>query len=130
MLPLVFAGTAMVFVMGCGTSEFSEVTGTIRFKGELVPDGGITFVSANGTGPTAGGMIKEGKYTASNVPHGMSKVRITSSKITGMRKAYDTPDSPTIPIEKELLPSKYNNATELTYDVKPGSNQKDWDLTK
>jgi hypothetical protein len=60
---------------------------------------------------------------------GTAKVEIRIPKIVGQKKVYDTPDSPVRPIMDESLPKKYNDETELTFDVKPGANQHDFDLS-
>ncbi len=56
------------------------------------------------------------------------KVEITSPKVVGTKKIYDTPDSPVMPVTEEGLPARYNTATELKLTVQPGENKKDWQL--
>ena len=58
----------------------------------------------------------------------MSKVAIRVPKVVGERKLYDTPDSPVQPLMEESLPPEFNDRTELTLDVKPGVNERDFDL--
>jgi hypothetical protein len=64
------------------------------------------------------------------VPLGNTKVVISGSKVVGSKKVYDTPDSPVRPVTAEMLPAKYNTATELRYDVQSGKQTKDFNLTK
>jgi hypothetical protein len=58
------------------------------------------------------------------------KVSLSKEKIVGYKKLYNTPDSPQRPVTAEALPAKYSDTdkTELRLDVKPGRNQKDWDV--
>ena len=49
-----------------------------------------------------------------------------STKVVGKKKMYNTPDSPEMPVTAELLPAKYNDKSDRTFDVKRGSNEKNW----
>jgi hypothetical protein len=119
---------AVALVAGCGGGDQTgEVSGIVTYDGKPVESGGITFSPEKG--PTAGGVIKDGKYTAT-VAVGPAKVSITGSKIVGEKKAYNTPNSPVGTISAESLPAKYNKATQLRYDVQPGAQTKDFDLPK
>jgi hypothetical protein len=63
------------------------------------------------------------------VPIGNSKIEIRVPKVVGKKKLYDTPDSPVQDLMAETLPEKYNEKTELTFEVKPGTNEKNWELS-
>ncbi|MEO2049501.1 MAG: hypothetical protein ABGX16_23330 [Pirellulales bacterium] len=120
----------VAFLQGSGCSNnatTAEVSGSVIVDGEPAEMGAIGFVPTDGKSPTAGGGIKNGRYTA-QVPFGESKVEIRVSKVIGQKKLYDTPDSKTQPIMAEVLPEKYNDQTELRIDVQPGINEKDFDL--
>lgn len=121
---------AIALVVGCAgdADKFGEVSGTVTYDGKLVEEGAITFHPANG--PTVGDAIKGGKYTAKKVPIGTSKVTIDAAKVIGKKKAYDSPDSPEVPITEPYIPAKYNQKSELSLDVKPGMQAKDFDLAK
>jgi hypothetical protein len=124
------AALTMLAGGGCGPGDnTADVSGTVTFDGAPVADGSITFVPSDGKSPTAGGVIKDGKYTC-RVPVGPMKVSITSAKEVGRKKLYQTKDSPEVPVMKEILPEKYNMKTELTYEVKSGTQVKDFTLTK
>jgi hypothetical protein len=122
-----------VLVAGCNNRPSSgAVSGSVSYDGKPLDNGSITFYPVDGSSPTAGGFIKNGKYTVLKVPAGMSKVTISGSKVVGQKKLYDTPNSPIAPITEDPLPPKYKDSskTELTFDVKPGNNEKNWDLPK
>src|SRR5262245_26830212 len=118
---------ALLVLAGCGDSTTGEVRGTIKFDGQPVKEGAITFKPVDGKTGTAGGQIKDGRYTA-RVPLGEMKVEISAPKVVRMKKLYDTPNSPEAPVTEEVLPAKYNTQTELRLEVKPGLNEKDFDL--
>jgi hypothetical protein len=119
--------TGVFAFAGCSDQSTAEVSGMVRVDGNPVETGSIMFVPADGIGSTAGGEIKDGKYSV-RVPVGKMKVSISSPKLVRMKKLYNTPDSPEMPWNEEALPKRYNEQTELELDVTPGSNKKDWDL--
>jgi len=123
-------GLGLVVGCGGGGADTGELSGSVTYDGKPVGEGSITFIATDGKSPTAGGAIKDGKYTATKVPVGTSKVSISAVKVVGKKKAYDTPDSPEVPITEPLIPEKYNQKSELKYDVKAGPQAKDFELAK
>lgn len=77
--------------------------------------------------PTAGAMIREGRYTCKLAP-GEYKVSFNGGK-PDERKFKDT-DGPSGATMTELLPAKYNQSTTLMYDAQAGIHEKNWDLAK
>jgi len=118
-----------VLLAGCSGNRTAQVTGTVSVDGRPLEKGSISFIPADGKGATAGSEIKDGKYTVSKVSPGTVMVQIRYPKVTGKTKLYDTPDSPTRDTLTEGLPKKYNDNTELRFDVQPGKNEKDWELS-
>jgi hypothetical protein len=114
-------------VIGCNSDGLAEVSGTVSVDGQEV-NGSIAFIPVDGKSQTAGGAIENGRYSF-RAPVGTAKVEIRVPKEVGRKKLYNTPDSPEQPILEEVLPKKYNNETELRYDVQPGQNVKDWIIT-
>lgn len=130
---LTLMAAMLVSVAGCGSQEIPKalVRGKVSFNGAPLKEGSIKFVPTEGDGPTAGAVLKgEGEYSA-EVPTGMMRVEITSPKVTGKRKAFDTPDSPTIDITEEQIPERYNAKSELKFEVVSGEKEveADFDLT-
>ena len=123
---LFFLLLAIVFVPGCAEPTEGEVSGTVIVDGEPA-NGSIGFIPVDGLSSTSGAAIKDGEYTAI-VPLGEMKVQIRANKKVGETRIYNTPDSPIQTILAEVLPPKYNDETELLLVVKPGKNQKDYDL--
>lgn len=118
--------------LGCsGKGGMGTVSGNVTLDGQPLADGLISFIPADGNSPTAGGTIKNGAYTV-QASRGAQKVVINATKVTGSRKAYaDDPNSPVITTTAEILPKKYSDAltTELTVEVKAGSNKADFQLS-
>lgn len=120
---------ALVLSTGCGPdSNVATISGTVSFDQKPIAKGAISFVPANGQGPSGGGEIVDGKYKC-DASLGECKVEIRMSKVVGKRKLYDTPDSPIQEVFEEVLPMKFNEATELRIDIKKGKNEKNWELS-
>jgi hypothetical protein len=113
---------------GCSTGPpVAELSGTVSVDGQPPARGAITFIPIDGKGQTAGCEIKDGKYAA-KLGVGTFKVEIRVPKVVGRKKLYDTPDSPIQDLLEEVLPARYNSASELKIEVNAGKNEKDWDL--
>ena len=123
---LVVLGTLLI--SGCSASNENTVTGIVAIDGKPAERGSITFFPVDGQSRTTGTKIEGGKYTA-NVPAGMQRIEIHVPKVVGRKKLYNAPDSPLEDITDESLPAKYNTQSELQLEVKPGANQKDFELT-
>jgi hypothetical protein len=121
---------SLLVVAGCsdGKPTKGDVVGTVTVDGVPAELGAIAFLPVDGQSATAGGSIEKGQYEARVAP-GKMKVEIRVSKVVGQKKLYDTPDSPVQPVMEEVLPAKYNDATELVVEVTPGPNQHDFELT-
>jgi hypothetical protein len=119
---------AIALLSGCAEPTTGVVTGSITVDGTPAKMGAIAFFPVDGKSSTAGAEIIDGQYTAT-VPLGTAKVEIRVSRKIGQKKLYDTPDSPMKDVLAEMLPPKYNDASELTLEVQPGENRKDYDLS-
>ena len=112
---------------GCTDSTVGIINGTITVDGVPASTGSISFAPVDGKTAPAGAMIENGEYTAT-VPVGTSKVEVRVPVAVGETKIYDTDDSPIQEILVESLPAKYNDETELTYEVVPGRSEKNFDF--
>lgn len=119
---------AVMFISGCGSSEpvLVPIQGTVTLDGVPLESGLIRFAPTTGAAP-AGAEIKNGHYSLKVAP-GDARIEITSAKVVGKRKAYNTPDSPLIDITKEAIPEKYNVKSELKHTVTTGPNTRDFEL--
>ena len=108
-------------ISGCGKEKLYTVSGTVSYKGELVPDGSISFVPGDPKLSPQGASIKNGKYTA-KVRKGTMTVRITGSKIDPNQKMLDGS-----PFWTDFVPEKYGAQSTLSVEIK-GNQTENFDL--
>jgi hypothetical protein len=77
-----FAGAAILSALlsGCSAPTHGTVTGNVSIDGEPVGDGMITFLPADGKGPVAGGPIRGGKFTVTQIAPGPKIVKVEAVK--------------------------------------------------
>lgn len=114
-------------IAGCSDPTQGIVSGSVVVDGKPAETGAISFIPVNGRGTTAGAVIEQGKYKAT-VPVGEVRIEIRVSKVVGEQKIYDTPDSPIQEVMEESLPARFNDQSELTWEVPSGKSTKDFDL--
>jgi hypothetical protein len=144
---------ALFLTSGCGGPRTAQVSGTITYNGKPLPRGtiGFTLIADDKRGDSS--PILEGKYVIHRAPVGMVKVTITGgsagnesmgpppsvrtkAKTSGVMKLGDgvtkgEPLDPNRPREKAYrVPSKYATpaSSDLAYDVRNGSQTRDFDL--
>ncbi len=109
----------MLVAGGCGSGgDTGTVTGTVTFDGAPVQQGQISFEGNTVTGA----QIQDGKFEA-QVPVGKQKVKISATREEGV-----APDG--LPNYVQYIPKKYNDQTTLEEDVKAGTNEFKFELTK
>lgn len=114
--------TAAVLFAGCSQKEKTyTVSGTVSYKGELVPSGSISFVPDNPKLSSQGTDIQDGKYSA-QVRKGIMKVQITGSKPDPNQKMLDGS-----PFWTDFVPEKYGSQSTLTVEIK-GNQTENFDL--
>jgi hypothetical protein len=119
---------AVFLIAGCSTGPaVGTVNGEVTLDGQPVKDGRVLFTPLDGKGGTGGAVIVDGKFKA-EVPVAKMKVEINGNKVIGKRKAYDTPESPLMDEVAEIIPPKYNFNSELSLDVKRGSQDVKYEL--
>jgi hypothetical protein len=129
-LAVVVAGcVAAGLLAGCsgGGPASATVSGSVKLDGVPVANGTIAFAPADGVGSPAAGEIKNGRYDVSTTA-GKKVVQISVPVVSGKHKAHVGQDAPWVEVTSESVPEKYNSKSELTFDVRAGSNSKDWDL--
>jgi len=116
------------FLTGCGPADgLATVTGLVTLDGEPLPDAYVQFTcTGENAGVSNGRTDANGKYylmfsrSKVGARTGPSKVAITTFDLDGTHGGVKR-----IP---EKVPAKYNAKSELTAEVKPGSNTFDFDL--
>ena len=121
--------TCMVSLTGCGPGAGAAVSGKVTLDGSPLDDANITFVPLEGgQRQAAWAPVREGKYSiapSAELGTGQFRVEIRALRTTGEKS---NPNDPTLVPAKEAVPSRYNSKSELTADIKPGSNTVDFDL--
>ena len=113
---------------GCSSEKNGgAIKGTVTLDGQPLATGRILFVAVDQGSPSAEAAITAGAFEAL-VPPGEKRVEIRAPKVTGKKKMYDTPDSPTVDTVVELLPAKYNVNSELTMSVDGTAQEQNFDL--
>jgi hypothetical protein len=114
--------------VGCSAgNDGGFVKGTVSLDGQPLAAGQILFIAINQDAPSAEATITAGQFEVV-VPLGEKRVEIRAPKITGKKKMYDTPDSPTVDTVVELLPARYNVSSELTIAVDGSPLETNFDL--
>jgi hypothetical protein len=125
--PVVLLGWSLCgLVCGCG-SRRATVSGEVTVNGQPLEHGVIEYVPADGNGPPGRDAIRNGRYEVRTAP-GNKWVRISAPVVLGKRSEWNGPNAPLVEVLGESLPARYQVQTELTFEVQPGSNTKDWKL--
>jgi hypothetical protein len=78
----VLAAGGLLLAFGCGQKSVT-VEGTVTLDGSPVEIGTISFVPADGKGPSMGGEVKGGKYRVTGSVRGKKTVSVTAVRKTG-----------------------------------------------
>ena len=126
----------MVSVLGCGDSKVASVSGTVKLDGEPLANAVVIFQPLGdgkinpGVGSTSRTNDK-GEYRLSLIGGGNGAVvgthRVEISCPIDDGQNYADEDRATKPPNK--VPDRYNAESKMTYEVKPGENKADFDLT-
>jgi hypothetical protein len=115
-------------IIGCSAHLPSNVVrGTVTLDGQPLAEGLIHFIAVDGSVATTEARIAAGKFEAA-VPPGEKRVEIRAGKVTGKKRVYDTPDSPTVDLVSELVPARYNVQSELRVTVAEGEQEETFEL--
>jgi hypothetical protein len=125
-LTLALSGPALL--AGCGPTT-ATVRGEVTVDGQPLEKGVISYVPADSNGVPVTAEVRNGKYELTTAP-GKKVVQISAPVVVGKRKEHNGPGAALVEITEESLPPRYNSSTELTFEVRPGSNTKDWSVTK
>lgn len=120
---------------GCGKSGIERVyvSGKATYEGKPIEIGQIRFVPITpATGPVTIERIKDGQYetkTTGGVTAGTHRVELRMYDSHEYENAPRVAGSASVP---QLLPDKYNRASELRLTVEPGSSpiEHDFELIK
>lgn len=117
-------------VCGCGgqpegPSKYS-VSGIVTLNGEPLPDGDVILRAVDGNHAYAG-KILQGLFTF-EAEAGTKNVEFRSYRVVPGKTREDNPGE-IVPVTEQVVPTKYNKATELTVQVEAdGENDFMFDL--
>ena len=132
---LVF-GVVLASTFGCGESKVASVSGTVKLDGEPLANAVVIFqpVGDGKTNPGVGSIGRtndKGEYLlrlidgGNGAIRGMHRVEISCPIDDGQNR----PDEDRATKPPNQVPDRYNAASKVTYEVKPGENKADFDLT-
>jgi hypothetical protein len=137
-------GFSVLVFVGCSGGK-GEVSGQVKFKGEPLPSGRVTFACQTGTKEVLSSEILNGRYTISGVPVGPVKIMVETfpppaastpppTKIPGgippNIKGMPEPGTPLpAPGKYVAIPQRYSNLGQsgLSYTV-TSSGQQEHDI--
>lgn len=123
---------AALLAAGCARGpERASVTGEVRVAGELLESGSITFIPPDGSGPTAGAAIVNGRYEVGRERGaivGKNRVEVRGDRKTGRRKPHPFNRNEQMDEVVEAVPREFNERSTLERDVQRGDNEFNFDL--
>jgi hypothetical protein len=131
---LLFFG--LVLVLGCeGSAKVAAVSGIVTLNGKPLPNAAVSFQPIGETlnpGPGSTGLTNDrGEYTlqvtggGKGAMVGRHRVEISCLEAEGKNKPQEDPRTK----PRERVPLEYNLRSKLTFEVKPGKNTANFDLT-
>jgi hypothetical protein len=125
----------LALLAGCGTSQgdHNAIHGEVKCDGQSLLEGSIMFVPVDGmTGNVSSGQIKDGRYafTGKDGPAaGWQCVQIRASKKTGRQIPKPlSANNEMIDEQVEAVAPRFNSASTLKFEVKPGENTADFEV--
>lgn len=123
-------GFLVAFCLGCESGpEIASVEGTVTMDGKPLPNATVMFIPENGR--PAGARTDEQGHFVLNFTAGRKGAMPgkNSVSITTAAEATEGIDGKPVPAQKEIVPSKYNAQSDLTFTVEPGKkNVANFDL--
>jgi hypothetical protein len=129
----VCCGAAVIIMLaGCNrSSQESQVYGSVTLDGSQIGPGMVVFAPVDGGKPATGSIESNGSFTLNTsrepgLAAGKYKVAVSIRELPENVKRSDQ-----IPPGKLLIPENYEQSTTsgLEYEVEPGQNSIDIDLT-
>lgn len=132
--------------IGCGDSDFGQVTGTVIYDNKPLAGASITFSPVGEGRPSTGLTGDDGRFELATpsgekrtgAKIGAHRVSVTAIEIAANQLQSNDSRLGSIstiggppPRSKSLIPERYNSGATsgLTYEVKSGRNEANFDLT-
>jgi hypothetical protein len=135
------AALMLLVVTGCGGPSVGDVSGTVKFKGELIPNGTITFYSQVGRKEAQGGRIQDGEYKVDGIAAGPALITVVTFGSAGSDASAKMPKGvdvsgfkgmiPNVGGKKVDIPARYGqpDTSKLEFEVKAGKQTHNVELT-
>jgi hypothetical protein len=119
----------MAVGIGCGSSEFIEVSGSVSVDGQPLKEGDISFVPLDKRFGGEGGKVSNGKFTMRARP-GKNRIEIRANEVVPGKTVPSAagPDAPPEPMIRSIVPPKYNEQSTLEEDVSAAKRTFTFDL--
>lgn len=116
---------SLTALSGCSQSgpEIATVSGTVTLDGQPLANATVTFQPASGR-PSYGTTDQDGKYT---MGYTMDRSGVVVGKNTVYIRTYMEDEEGRV-VQKEFLPAKYHDKSELTAEVEQKKNVIDFEL--
>jgi hypothetical protein len=126
---MVCGAVLIACLAGCGRGGgLVAISGTVTYDGEALEKGLISFLPADGKGPTAAAPIADGQFALKIAP-GKKVVKIEGYKVIG-EHAFSRNNPRKVVDQKQILPPRYNSKSELARDIAPADRTCDFALEK
>jgi hypothetical protein len=133
---LVGAALVLVLVLGCGGRRFVPVSGTVTMDGKPVAKATVTFMpvaekkSLEAGESSTGKTNENGQFTLTS-SRGKNGALVGKHRVSISMQQSKVGESEERVRTVELIPTRYNENTELTFDVPSGGTDKaDFPLKK
>lgn len=112
---------ALLILAGCGDGR-RAIDGTVTFDGQPLAKGTIEFERTEGGLVREGDIVQNGRFKVT-LPDGKYKIKVNAQKAVGKIKETNMGQTNEVDVFEELIPDRYNNKTELTLEVNPGTTE-------
>ena len=110
---------AFLSCVGCGSGGTgASLSGPVTLDGQPIASGNLQFMPATGEGQPVSAEVKDGKYSATDVPLGKVKVMVQAFKQVG---EMDDGSGRKYPKLEPIVPPQYRDGIEI--DVSAGSKE-------
>jgi len=128
---IMFLGLAAA--LGCGGTpagypELGQVDGTVTLDGQPLANADIMFGPTKGGRPAQARTESDGGYELTYIG-AVEGAELGTYKVTISKLESGDPSDTAPPEYKQLVPDRYNTKSELSVEVKSGSQTHDFDLT-
>jgi hypothetical protein len=134
--PRLFFGVVLASVLGCGDSKVASVSGTVKLDGEPLANAVVIFqpLGEGRLNPGVGSIGRtndKGEYRLQLIGGGKGAVQGTHRVEIScpIDDGQNNPDEDRATKPPNKVPDRYNAESKITYEVKPGDNKADFDLT-